>query len=187
MADIDELNVNDPVEIETLEDVVEQQFVLPSASNVLMKLDKVKASETKDGGFKQLEISPKLVEGVEIVDGVLKYKGAYASTFPMRVFYWVSPEKKEAGLNAPKESTRNWYKNKQYLVEFKKLLTACNLNVNDFMADGKLKVDELCAALSGVEVRGNVMKVEEDMVDPSTGDKVKTGRFLNEVRYLKVA
>ena len=185
MADT-EFDVNDAVEFEGMDDVVEQQFVLPNSSNVLMKLDKIKASETKDGGFKQLEISPRLVEGIEI-EGSLKYKGAFASTFPMRVFYWVSAEKKESGLNAPKESTRNWYKNKQYLVEFKKLLAAVGLNVNDYLADGKLKVDELIGALDGKEVRGNIAKVEEDMTDVSTGDKVKTGRFLNEVKYLKAA
>ena len=179
-----EFDVNSPVEFEGMDDVVEQQFVLPNSSNVLLKLDRIKGSETKGGGFKQLEISPRLVEGIEI-EGELKYKGSFASTFPMRVFYWVSPEKKEAGLNAPKESTRNWYKNKQYLVEFKKLMVACNLNVNDFLEDGKLKVDELITALDGQEVRGNVVRVEEEMVDPSTGERGKTGRFLNEVRYIK--
>ena len=186
MVENEGFEVNDAVEIESLDDVQEQQFTIPPASNVLLKIARVGASETKDGGFKQLEVSLQVAEGIE-VDGELKFKNAFATTFPMRVFYWVSPEKREAGLNAAKTTTQNWYKNKQYLVEFKKLLEAAQLNVNDFMDGGKLKVDELCAALKGVEVRGNILKVEEDTLDKETRERVKTGRFLNEVKYLKPA
>jgi len=121
------------------------------------------------------------------IDGEIKYKNAFANTFPQRVFYWVSPEKKEQGLNAPKESTRNWYKNKQYLVEFKNLLKAVNLEVGEFLEDGKLKVDDLIGALAGQEVRGNIVQIEESMPDKDTGERVKTGRILNEVMYIKAA
>lgn len=179
-----QFDVNDQVEIESLDDVEQSQFVLPPASNVLLSVAKVKASTTKDGGFKQLEVSYRLVEGIE-TDGELKYKNVFANTFPQRIFYWVSSEKKEAGLNAPKSSTRDWYKNKQYLVEFKNILNACGITVNEFLKDGKLDVDNLIPALQGKEVRGNIVQFEETMPDRETGEKIKTGRFLNEVRYLK--
>ena len=112
MSDDGGIEVNDRVEMESLEDVVEAQFVMEPQSKVLLELRKVSATETKDGGFKQLEVGFVIAEGIE-VGGELKFKGAFASTFPTRIFYHCEPWKKEEGMNKPKQTTKDWYKNKQ--------------------------------------------------------------------------
>lgn len=178
-------NVNDTVEIENIDEVRKTKNLIPVNSNVLLDISKVTGEISKDKQSKTFNVSFKLVDGVD-VEGEIKYKGSMASSFPQRFTYWVSPEKvQDRVANAEKKSTREWYKNKQYLVEIKSLLLACGLKAADFTVEGKLNVDALIAAIKGQQVMGNITQKEEEAFDKTTGKTVKLGTFLNEVKNLR--
>ncbi len=178
-------NVNDEVEIENIDEVKKTKTLIPVSANVLLDISKVVADVSKDKQSKTLNVSFKLSEGVE-VEGEIKYKGSMASSFPQRYTYWVSTEKVQDKIaNAEKKSTREWYKNKQYLVEMKSLLLACGLKAADFTVEGKLNVDALISAIKGQQVIGNITQKEDEAFDKSTGKNVKLGTFQNEVKNLR--
>lgn len=177
--------VNDSVEIENIDDVKRTKNVIPASSNVLLEISKVTGETSKDKLGKTVNVSFKLVDGIE-VEGEVKYKGALATSFPQRFTYWNSPEKvAEKIAGAKKETTRNWWKNKQYLVEFKELLVSLGLKAADFTLDGKLQVDSLISALKGQRVMGNIVQKEEQAFDKSTGEYKGLGSFQNEVKNLR--
>lgn len=180
-------DINDTVEIENIDEVKQTKNVIPASSNVLLVISKVTGDTSKDKESKTLNFTFKLVNGIETADGI-KYKGSIATSFPQRVTYWVAPDKVQSKINAAgKETTKNWWKNKQYLVEFKQILIACGIDpkLEEFKVEGRLQVDSLISAIKDQQLIANITQKEEQAFDKSTGEYKGLGTFQNEVKNFR--
>lgn len=193
-------DINDQVEIDNIETVRQTKNVIPVTSDVLMTISKVVGDTAKDKLSKTLNISFKLINGIQVPvldkEGLttpeteIKWKGSLATSFPQRVTYWVSPDKVQAKVNAAKkQTTKDWWNNRQYLVEFKQLLVACGIDpkLNEFKSEGRLQVDALIDALKDRNVIANITQREEEAFDKSTGEYKGLGTYLNEVKNVRKA
>lgn len=193
-------DVNDAVEIENIDEVKQVKPLIPATSNVRLLISKVAATTSKSKEIGFLALSLKIIDGIEVLNEAtgqneIKYKGAMATQFPQKLMFWVKPEYVQAAINNPANTTNavNYWKNKQYLVDFKMLLIACGIDpkLEEFKVDGKLNVDALISEISKKEVIGNILQTEEKAtsIDPETHKKVKTGlgTYQNEVKNLRKA
>jgi len=197
-------NVYDPIEIDNLDEVKQIKNIIPPTSDVRLAISRVKPEKNKDGDTAYLAVSFKIVDGIltPILDNKgeptgeaeLKYRGALATQYPQRFIYWMSPDKVQTKVNlAKKEKSKEWWKNKQYLLEFKQLLVACGIDpkLDEFKIDNRLQIDQLISALKDKELIGNITQKEDQakVSDPETGEVSwkGVGTYQNEVKNLRRA
>ena len=185
-------DVFENIEIEDIDAVKKVSNVIPATSGVKLKLSKVTSEWNKDKDMAMLAVSLKIEEGIPVFDPEtgeteVKYKGSMATQFPVRFIYYVSLAKQAAKEKSAKKSTAAWWKNKQYLVEFKQLLVACGIDpkLEEFKTEGRLQVDALVSALKDREVLGDIKEVNDQAFDKETGEKKKLDSTHNEVKNLR--
>ena len=115
----------EPVEVGNLDDVKETKTVLPPAKGVRVKIARAECYINKENTYRQLVLGLKLTEGI---DG--KFKGMFVNA---RVCYYADPN----------VYTKDFFKNKQHLVQLKYLNRATGLDLSKI--DGHTLVD-LCNA-----------------------------------------
>lgn len=114
----------EPTDIGSLEDVKEVRNVIPATKGVRVKIARAENAINKDNTFRSISLGLKLVNGI---DETGKYKGSFINA---RVCYFADP-------NA---YTKDFFKNKQHLVQLKYLAKATGLDFSKI--DGHL-IDEL--------------------------------------------
>jgi len=189
-------DVIDSIEIGDLNEVKEQRFVLPPLSNLRVRVKKVKAAMNKDQDTATLNISFQVVDGVPVTNSEtgeteMKYADMLIPQFPQRITYWVHPDKVKLKVEtAKKETTRQWWKTQQYMVEFKQLISACGIDpsLNDYRkSDRRIDMDSLVQTLIGCELLCNVIKKEDQARDPQTGEYKGVGTYQNQLSSFRRA
>ena len=153
----------EPVDVGNLDDVREQRIVIPASKGVVVRIKKAENMINKDNTYRQINLQLQLVDG--LAEG--KFKGKVVFT---RVCYYADP-------NA---YTKDYFKNKQHLVQLKYLLRAVGATSN--VVDGHL-IDNLMSAtpiLCDITVNKKVQKV-----DDGTGNIVDVETLENECRNFK--
>ena len=164
---VDEVQVGDLTEV--------RQEMLPITQNLKVRIDgaSVKTSESKD--LKSLALELAIVDGIE-VDGEVKFINKKVFTGFMDLCVWANPETKNS----------NWYKTKQYLLGFKQLCQALELDITNVKVN-----DEFCTSLLGRELLINIVHEEETVADPNELDakgkpkRKKTGTLRERVKAFK--
>ena len=155
----------EPVEFGDLTSVREQRTVIPATRGVLVKIRRAESKVNEANTYRQISLQLQLVDG--LVDG--KYKGKVVFA---RLCYYADP-------NA---YTKDFFKNKQHLVQLKYLLRA--VGTDKKVVDGHL-LEELEAAnpiLCDITI-----KKRQRLVDDGEGGQVSVEELENEVRNFKSA
>jgi len=156
--------VIDEVEIGTLEDVKEIPRLIPPAKNVKLYIGEVKVNTNKDNTYRSLNIRFIISDGID-VGGELKYKGMGVFS---RLCYYADPE----------VYTKDFFKNRQHLVELKNLIAATQLT------DSTKINDTFCTELKGQTILGNLIQRKAKAYTDKEGNE-QPGEPSNEVVNLK--
>lgn len=159
-------DVNDEIEVGDLSNVKEQRLLIPPTQNVLLEITKSGLEAFKEGAYKNISMTLKIVDGIESqiateegFETTTKYKNARLFA---RVCCYADPE----------IYTKDFFKNKQHLMELKRLMVACGRDITTTKVNDGLFVDMI-----GMQVMGNIgIEKGTDGYD----DK-------NTVKYFKVA
>lgn len=161
--------------VEDLSVVNEQRSVLPATPRVKVRIAKANTQANKDGDIKSLKLELRIVDGILNADGIAQYVNKPLFTGIMDLVYW-------GDLSVKGRSEKNWWKSKQYLIEFKKFCLAVGVDLKD------IKVNEdFLVALVDREVQVDIQHEEESIVDSSTGERMKTGTFKERLRNWRKA
>ncbi len=151
----------EPVEIGNLEDIKEERTVIPATKRVKFRIVKAENRTNEDNTYRSVNLQLRIVDGI---DEEGKYKGKMLFS---RVCYYADP-------NA---YTKEFFKKKQHLIQFKYLLKAVGLeNVQKF--DGKV-----LEQLENQEVYGDIVVRPRPIIHENTGEEEII--LVNEVRYFK--
>lgn len=161
------------IEQGSLEDVKEIKQIVPATSNVRMRISKAETMASKDEAIKSLKLTLRIVDGIEVQNKEtgemeLKYKDKPMFTGLMDVPFWADLAVK----------TKPWWKNKQYLVNLKKLCLALEIDLKEVKVDanGVVDVNPLLMLLEDREVICDI-RHEENQVRSPEGDYVGDGTF----------
>jgi hypothetical protein len=165
--------VNEPIVIGDLRELKQDQFVVPTASNVLFDIVKasIKTVEDKDDHtpkFKTLSLQLRISEGIPL-NGELKYAGKVMFAEP---WVWANPQL----------YTKDYFKRKQHLVDLKLVLAALGYDLANVTIS-----DDFISGLIGRQIRANVIVKKVQVKDPSTGEYVDTDEECNELKGWKTA
>ena len=105
MNEYEGFNVTDEVDIGSLDDVQEQRQLIEPCKSVKFKVKNASDKSNDDKTYRQVNLECQIVDGI---DGEGKYKNKVVFH---RFCYYADPE----------QYTKDWFKTKQHLVEFKKL------------------------------------------------------------------
>ena len=125
----------EPVEIGSLSDVVEQRTVVPATRGVKMKIRKAENMISKDNTYRQISMQLQIVQGIGD-EG--KYRGKVVFG---RVCYYADPNK----------YTKDFFKNKQHLVQLKYLGKATGIDmcgVDGYTLDKLMEAPEIVADIT---------------------------------------
>jgi len=165
--------------VEDMSDVKEQRSIVPASSNVKVRVSKAASMSSKDKDIKSLKLELRIADGIEVTDKETgEVKLAYVNkplfTGIMDLVYW-------GDTSVKGRAEKNWWKNKQHLVGFKKFCLALDLDVKEIKVN-----DEFYAELIGKELLVDIQHEEETAPDAS-GDRVKLGTFRERLRNFKKA
>ena len=153
--------VIDEVEIGDLSGVKEQRNLIPAAKGVKFLIKKAEPKDNPDKTYRQINLQLQLVDGIPTPQTESAYKGM---TVFGRVCYYADPS----------VYTKDFFKNKQHLVELKRLLDT--VEVTD-----RTKVnDQLFSDLKGKLVMGDILQKAGKPYTNAEGDEVM-GEPQNEV------
>ena len=151
----------EPVEIDDLNDVKEEKQTIPAAKGVKLRIDKVefneKLTEDRVSIYRWLKLNFRVVEGID-EEGKYKNKVVFGRD---GVCYYADPV----------HYTKDFFKNRQHLVNLKYLLGATDLVGTPI--DGHLQ-----EKLEGKMVIGNIVQVKNNYTT-STG--VEVNELVNDV------
>lgn len=160
----EDIQVVEPVDVGDLGDVKRQRSLVPPNKGVKLRISKARAISSKDGNWRGIGLWLIITEGVEI-DGEIKYKGSGVSK---TITYYANPE----------VYTKQYFKSRQHLVDWKDLRDAVNLSE-------PLKVsDSTFEELPGQIIVGDIIQVDETRKD-ADGVRQKTGEIINDVMNIK--
>lgn len=150
-----EIDVMTEVVIESLEDVKEQKQLIPAAKNVKLTIKKAEIKESKDKAYRWLNLQLQLVDGIDEA-GAYKNKVVFG-----KICYYA---------DMVKYGGKDYFDNKQHLVELKRLLKAIGMDL------ANIKINPVfLAELKGKIVMGDILQTKPTEEYDSD----------NEVRYFK--
>jgi len=175
--------VTEEIQPEDMSSVVEQKSLVPVTQRVKVRIAKAAVQVAKSTELKGLNIELRIVDGIEILDTVtgmteLKYVNKPMFTSLMDLCVWAAEHKADPAVN-PK--SHNWYKTKQYMVEFKKFLIALGYDIKT----PPLINDEWLASIIGQEVLVDVLQQQDTALDAATGERKKLGTFSQRLKNWK--
>ena len=136
----------EPVEIGSLDDVKEQRTVIPATKNVRMRIKKAEVQINKDNTYRSINLQLQIVNGI---DAEGKYKGKVVFG---KVCYYADPN----------TYTKDFFKQKQHLVELKKLIKATGIEyqgvVDGHFIDRLMQSTELSA---DIQIRKRKVKLDD--------------------------
>lgn len=162
-------DVVDEVIVGDLTDV--RQEILPASQSVRFRIDKAGMAINKDKDLKGLKLELAIVEGIPDAEGNVRFIGKKAFTGVMDLCYWANPETR----------TKQWFKSKQHLLEFKAFCKALDIDITNVKVN-----DEFFSTILGREVLANIIHEEESLKDAS-GVSQKTGVFKERLKGWKKA
>jgi len=158
----------EPVDVGNLDGVKEIKTLIPATKNVRLKIKKAENFVNKENTFKMINLQLQIVDGIN-EEGKYKNMGLFAM-----VSYYADPN----------VYTKDFFKNKQHLVQLKYLLRAIGSTTN--VVDGHL-LDELMNSqpiLADITVKKSVRKIDDGT---GTGTFIEVEQMENEVRNFKAA
>jgi len=179
------IEVTEPVVIEDMTDVKEQRSLMPVTSKLKVRVNNLAIQISKGMDIKWLSGRLDVVDGIESTNqetGMTEMKYINKPIFlnPMDLAIWAAPEKADPATN-PK--SHEWFKKKQYLVEFKKFLVALGVDVKTPPTIN----DDWLISLKGRELLVDIQHSEDTAVDQTTGERKKLGTFRERLRNWKSA
>ena len=154
--------VLDEVEIGTLDDVKEQRTVLPPTKGVKLLITKAEPRGSKDGAYRSINLACKLVDGIG-EEGKYKNMVVFSS-----VCYYADPD----------QYNKDFFKNKQHLVQLKYLKGAV------ILTDPTKVNDQFVSELANQYVVGDIVQTKPRTYTAADGTEVTTD-IGNEVRNFK--
>jgi len=133
-----EVGMDEGVMVQGLDDIIEQQLVIPATPNVKLLVKKAELAENKDGTYKYVKITLQLVDGI---DEEGKYKNKCVFT---NVCYYADPE----------SYTKDFFTTQQHLVSLKYLIKATGLE--------PMINKQFCAELEGKVIKGNIIASKDN-------------------------
>jgi len=163
---VSELEVTEEVVLGDLTDVKEQKQIVPASSGVLMRIAKAGTMASKNGDIKSLKLELRIVDGISVIDQAtgteeVKYKNKPMFTSMMDLPYWCDTAVK----------TSKWWQTKQYLINFKKLCIALDIDIKAVTVN-----DSFLECLIDREVVVDI-RHEENQVKSPEGEYVADGTF----------
>lgn len=167
------IEVNEPSVIGDLSDLKDSRAVVPTTSNVKLKIDKVSIQVSDDKAVEKLNVLWSVVDGIPVGD-TMRFKGFK--------FFQGGEYTKDSIFTKINTETKNtdWWKDKKRFLNLKNLLVACELPIDNVVVN-----DDLLEQLKGKVVLGNVYQHAKQKINEN-GEYVNTGEFDNAVRYFKV-
>jgi hypothetical protein len=163
---MDDVQVTEEVALGDLTDVKEQKQIVPASSGVLMKIAKAGTMTSKNGDIKSLKLELRIVDGISVIDPAtgteeVKYKNKPMFTSMMDLPYWCDTAVK----------TSKWWQTKQYLLNFKKLCLALDIDIKSVTVN-----DAFLEVLIDRELLVDI-RHEENQVKNEAGEYVADGTF----------
>jgi len=101
----------EPIDIGSLDDIVEQKVTIPPSKNVRVKIKKAEHQINNENTYRQISLQLQIVNGIDET-GKYKNKVIFA-----RICYYADPT----------VYNKDFFKNRQHLVQLKNLLRATDL------------------------------------------------------------
>lgn len=163
---MDDVQVTEEVVIGDLTDVKEQKQIVPASSGVKVRIAKAGTMVSKNGDIKSLKLELRIVDGISVVnqetgEEEVKYKNKPMFTSIMDIPFWCDTAVK----------TKAWWVNKQYLLNFKKLCLALDLDIKAQTVN-----DSFLEMLLDREVLVDIRHEENTVVSPE-GKRVGDGTY----------
>lgn len=166
--------VVDQFDVQDLTDVKQEQNLFPATKDLKVRIAKASLQQNKNKNIYALKLELRTVDGIAGEGGTMTRVNAPLFTSLMDLVYG-------ADLNVDGRAEKNWWKNKQHLVEFKNLMNALGVPLSGIKVN-----DEFLASLVGQEVLVTV-RHEAEKVDDGSGKKVATGEFSQRLSNWKKA
>ena len=174
---MEDVQVTQETVIGDLTDVKEQKQIVPASSGVLMRITKAGTMASKNGDIKSLKLELRIVDGILVTDAEtgeqeVKYKNKPMFTSMIDLPYWCDTAVK----------TSKWWQTKQYLINFKKLCIALDIDIKSVTVN-----DAFLESLIDRELIVDIRHEENQVKNPETGDYVGDGTFREKlVNFRKV-
>jgi len=168
-------DVNEEIVVGDLSAVKEQRSIVPATSNVKVRIAKAAVQANKDKDIKSLKLELRIVDGITNEEGAPQYVNKPLFTGMMDLVVW-------AELNVKGRAEKNWWKNKQYQIEYVKFLKALGYALNPAPNVNDAFLNELL----GREVLVDIQHEEETAKDAS-GNYVGVGTYRERLRNFKKA
>ena len=156
--------VTESLSLGSLEDVKEEKVLIPPSRDALLRIKKATNTLNADATYRQVSVQFVVEDGI-LIGNETKYKG---STVFGKYCYYADAEK----------YTKDYFKKRQHLVQFKNLINAIGEDVANVEVN-----DELWSKMSNTLVVGTIRQVANKYTakDGTLIDEMK-----NEVSNIKV-
>lgn len=161
---------------ESLDDVQEQQAIVPASRNVLFHVDKVEVrNKTKEGNasnWRKIALNLRIVNGIE-VDGETHYQN---KVMFVDIPYYANP--------TAYDFSQPYFKNGQNIVKLKQIVQAIEMDAKQIRLI-KGGINDEMAEMVANEVEGKKLQadilVKDETRKNDDGEREKTGVKINEV------
>ena len=169
-------DVIDNYDVADLTDVKQEQSILPVTKGLKVRIAKASTQMNKAKDIYSLKLELRIVDGIVNDEGVAQYVNKPIFTGIMDLVYGAKD-------SATRDNEgKHWWKTNQHLVEFKNFCKALDINLSGIKVN-----DEFVANLIGKEVLVDVTHEAQTNMDPSTGERTKTGEFREKLKNWRKA
>lgn len=169
--------VMDNYDVADLTDVKQEQSILPVTKGLKVRIAKAATQTNKAKDIYSLKIELRIVDGIVNQDsGLHQYVNKPLFTGIMDLVYGAKDSQ-----TRDKEG-KHWWKSNQHLVEFKNFCKALDISLTGIKVN-----DEFVSSLIGKELLVDVVHEAQTSMDPSSGERTKTGEFREKLKGWKKA
>ena len=169
--------VMDNYDVADLTDVKQEQSILPATKGLKVRIAKAATQTNKAKDIYSLKLELRIVDGIANPESnMMQYVNKPLFTGIMDLVYGA------ANSQTRDKEGKHWWKTNQHLVEFKNFCKALDINLSGIKVN-----DEFIAELIGKELLVDVVHEAQTSMDPSTGDRTKTGEFREKLKGWKKA